>query len=239
MEQQPHKKVKRLRNVALAQLQAAFYPKLINELPDHEVHHLPLETNHPVSLYSWSKIARWFSNLLNCGLASFRNRTGTLLEWATHLFVWSWWVSSELGLRRNCDSLSITTKQIFSLCVENYRCCAIEITGQDHQPAIVGGKQAWSIFLFELEESIPFCLLNRMCLCAGEDEDAAGDWCWSRCLGGKQHLCTTVIFLGLGFRVSETQGCYSVQVSMMHSGSLFLYAGDNGGAFAKNSHGNL
>lgn len=33
--------------------------------------------------------------------------------------------------------------------------------------------------------------------------------------------------------------CHFVQVSMKHSGSLFLYAGDNGGAFAKNSYGNL
>lgn len=32
---------------------------------------------------------------------------------------------------------------------------------------------------------------------------------------------------------------YFVQVTMKHSGSLFLYAGDNGGAFAKNSYGNL
>lgn len=32
---------------------------------------------------------------------------------------------------------------------------------------------------------------------------------------------------------------YTTQVSMKHSGSLFLYSGDNGGAFAKNSYGNL
>jgi hypothetical protein len=29
------------------------------------------------------------------------------------------------------------------------------------------------------------------------------------------------------------------QVTQKHSGSLFLYSGDNGGAFAKNSYGNL
>ena len=37
----------------------------------------------------------------------------------------------------------------------------------------------------------------------------------------------------------STHVCHVAQVTQKHSGSLFLYSGDNGGAFAKNSYGNL